>query len=275
MSDDILLQAQKMKKYLNPINYWQKITPYFDYFVQKIINKKRRIDYNDIDMVFFTPNSLCQYRVKSFSSKEPKTLDWIDSFEDNAVVWDVGANIGLYSIYAAKAKSVQVFAFEPSVFNLEFLAKNIYANGLQEKVKIFPLALSGKTDFNLFKMNNPVWGGALSAFGVDYDQSGGEFNTSFEYTIAGLSADKAKEVFKIPQPNHIKIDVDGIEHLILSGAKKVLGQVDTVLIEIDENFGKQSEDSKKYLTDAGLTLFERHTLGGVSSQTNQLWARQV
>ena len=90
-----------MKKYLNPINYWQKITPYFDYFVQKIINKKRRIDYNDIDMVFFTPNSLCQYRVKSFSSKEPKTLDWIDSFEDNAVVWDVGANIGLYSIYAA------------------------------------------------------------------------------------------------------------------------------------------------------------------------------
>jgi FkbM family methyltransferase len=264
-----------MKKYLNPINYWQKITPYFDYFVQKIINKKRRIDYNDIDMVFFTPNSLCQYRVKSFSSKEPKTLDWIDSFEDNAVVWDVGANIGLYSIYAAKAKSVQVFAFEPSVFNLEFLAKNIYANGLQEKVKIFPLALSGKTDFNLFKMNNPVWGGALSAFGVDYDQSGGEFNTSFEYTIAGLSADKAKEVFKIPQPNHIKIDVDGIEHLILSGAKKVLGRVDTVLIEIDENFGKQSEDSKKYLTDAGLTLFERHTLGGVSSQTNQLWARQV
>ena len=69
--------------------------------------------------------------------------------------------------------------------------------------------------------------------------------------------------------------MDGIEHLILSGAKKILGRVDTVLIEIDENFGEQSKDSKKYLTDAGLTLFERHALGGASSQTNQLWTRQV
>ena len=34
---------------------------------------------------------------------------------------DIGANIGLYSIYAAKCRNIKVFAFEPSVFNLEFL----------------------------------------------------------------------------------------------------------------------------------------------------------
>lgn len=138
------------------------------------------------------------------------------------MLWDIGANIGLYSIYAAKAKNARVFAFEPSVFNLEFLAKNIHANNLQNRIHIFPLALSDKTGFNLFKMNNPVWGGALSAFGVDYDQSGNAFKTSFEYSIAGLSANRAMEVFKLPAPNHIKIDVDGIEHLVLAGATVVL-----------------------------------------------------
>jgi FkbM family methyltransferase len=167
-------------------------------------------------MTFFVPNAFNRYRVKTFATKESSTLDWIDSFESDAVFWDVGANIGLYSIYAAKTKNAQVFAFEPSVFNLEFLAKNIYTNDLQQNISIFPLALSNKTDFNLFKMDNPIWGGALSAFGVDYDQSGGVFNTSFEYSIAGLSADRVMEVFKLPPPNHIKIDVDGIEHLILA-----------------------------------------------------------
>ena len=263
-----------MNKHLQPINYWRKITSFRDMLMQKIFKMKKCVSHNGINMTFFVPNTLCHYRVTTFSSKEPETLDWIDSFEEGVVVWDIGANIGIYSIYAAKARNAQVFAFEPSVFNLEFLAKNIHANGLQEKIKIFPLALSDQTDFNLFKMNAPVWGGALSAFGVDYDQAGGAFNTSFEYSIAGLSADKAREVFKMSQPNHIKIDVDGIEHLILSGAKKVLTQVDTVLVEIDEDFNEQSQDSKKYLSDAGLTLREKHTFDGLSSQSNQLWVRQ-
>lgn len=263
-----------MNKYLQLVNYWRKITFYYDVLVQKIINKKKSISHNGIDMTFFTPNTLCHFRVITFSNKEPETLDWIDSFEEGVTVWDIGANIGIYSIYAAKAKNARVFAFEPSVFNLEFLAKNIYINGFQEKIKIFPLALSNQTDFNLFKMNNPVWGGALSAFGVDYDQSGGVFNTSFEYSVAGLSVDKTVEVFKIPQPKHIKIDVDGIEHLILAGAQKTLEQVDSVLVEINEDFKEQSQKSKQYLVDAGLILLERHNLIADSSHCNQLWARQ-
>jgi FkbM family methyltransferase len=244
--------------------------------INRLINRRRYVAHHDIRMTFFIPNALCRYRVETFSSKEPETLNWIDSFKNDVIFWDIGANIGLYSIYAAKAKNAQVLAFEPSVFNLEFLAKNIYANDLQKNISIFPLALSDKTDFNLFKMNNPIWGGALSAFGVDYDQSGGVFNASFEYSIAGLSADRTIEVFKLPSPSHIKIDVDGIEHLILAGAAVVLKKVDSILIEIDENFEEQSQKSNKYLTDAGLILSDRHVLNGVNDrQTNQLWIRQA
>lgn len=241
--------------------------------INHLINKKRSIKYNGIDMTFFVPNALNRYRVKTFATKEPSTLDWIESFESDAVFWDVGANIGLYSIYAAKAKSAQVFAFEPSVFNLEFLAKNIHENQLQQKIVIFPLALSNNTGYNLFKMNNPVWGGALSAFGVDFNQYGKNFNTSFEYSILGLDADMAMNIFDLPSPDHLKIDVDGIEHIILAGATHLLRAVKSVLIEIDDSFLNQRKQSEEYLLDAGLILSKKHNLLEGGTQYNQIWIR--
>ena len=90
------------------------------------MQRKENVKYNDIKMQFAVPNHLNQYRVDTFSIKEPETLNWIDSLPEESELWDVGANIGLYSIYAAKKKKCNVFSFEPSVFNLELLAKNIF-----------------------------------------------------------------------------------------------------------------------------------------------------
>ena len=94
------------------------------------------VNHNEIKLSFVTPNPLNIYRVKSFSTKEPETLEWIDSFTNDSVFWDVGANIGLYSCYAATKKGCDVIAFEPSVFNLELLARNISNNQLLEKISI-------------------------------------------------------------------------------------------------------------------------------------------
>jgi len=241
--------------------------------INRLLSQTKIVFHNANKMEFYTPNALNNYRVRTFATKEPKTLKWIDGFEENAVFWDVGANIGLYSIYSAKSKNCQVFAFEPSVFNLEFLAKNIYINELQQLITIVPIALSDKKSLNLFKMNNPVWGGALSAFGVNFDQHGNVFNTSFEYSIPGLSADEVVKVFDIPKPDYIKIDVDGIEHLILSGAYDILQTVKSVLVEIDDDCSDQSDGASLYLSQAGLTLSEKHTFD-FSNQSNQLWVNK-
>jgi len=240
--------------------------------INRLISKKQHIAHNGIGMTFFVPNSLNRYRIKTFATKEPETLEWIESFNQESIFWDIGANIGLYSIYAAKYNNAQVYAFEPSVFNLEFLAKNIYKNTLSEKVKIFPLALSNHSGFNLFKMNDPVWGGALSTYGEDYDQNGEDFKTTFEYTIAGVTADKAVELLSTPKPDYMKIDVDGIEHLILEGCQNILKTVHSVLIEINDDFEEQANDSERYLLQAGLVLKEKFDLGA-GNQYNQLWVR--
>jgi len=242
--------------------------------IDRIINKKKLVNYKNIDFTFYVPNPLSLYRAKTFSTKEPDTLSWIDSLDKSSILWDIGANIGLYSIYAAKCRNIKVFAFEPSVFNLEFLAKNININKLQQNVIIVPVALSDKNDINLFKMNSPLWGGALSAFGVNYDQHGQNYNSAFEYSIPGLRADNVVETFNIPMPDYIKIDVDGIEHLILNGAEKILKEVKGILIEIDDDFLEQSEKSKEYLSNSGLILKEKHCLSPNGSQFNQLWTRQ-
>ena len=74
--------------------------------------------------------------LKLFSQKEPETLEWIDNFDSNGktIFWDIGANIGLYSIYAAtKFDSLDIFAFEPSTSNLRVLSRNISLNNFEKK----------------------------------------------------------------------------------------------------------------------------------------------
>ena len=77
--------------------------------IEDVMQRKENVKYNDIKMQFAVPNHLNQYRVDTFSIKEPETLNWIDSLPEESELWDVGANIGLYSIYAAKKKKCNVF----------------------------------------------------------------------------------------------------------------------------------------------------------------------
>lgn len=231
-------------------------------------------EHKGLRMVFATPNALCRYRAKSFSTKEPDTLEWIEAIPEGAILWDIGANVGLYSIYAAKQRKCRVYAFEPSVFNLEVLARNIFLNGLQGDLTVVPVALSDKIGPSLFKMTSTAWGGALSTFGQDFDQHGGKLNSVFEYQTTGVTMDDAVNLLGIPTPRFIKIDVDGIEHFILRGGAAVLKQVESLIIEINDDFVEQAEESAQYLQAAGLVLKKKCEMPGAGNQYNQWWIRE-
>ena len=224
-------------------------------------------------MAFGAPNALCRYRASSFATKEPETLDWIDALPSGAILWDIGANVGLYSVYAAIKRDSQVYAFEPSVFNLEQLARNIHLNKLQRRITIVPVALSERTGASLFKMTSTAWGGALSTFDQDFGQDGEALKEVFEYTTCGISMSDAISYLGIPSPQFIKMDVDGIEHLILRGGKAVLQQVESVLVEINDDFAEQAQQASQCLSEAGLTLHRKCDLGA-GNQYNQWWIRE-
>ena len=137
------------------------------------MSRVKEVSHDGLILKFSVPNALNRYRVESFSTKEPETLKWIDCFPKNTVLWDIGANVGLYSIYAAKKKNCRVVAFEPSVFNLELLARNLFMNNLQDQVTIAPIALSDGLRASLMRMTTTEWGGALSTFGKEVGWDGG------------------------------------------------------------------------------------------------------
>lgn len=189
-------------------------------YYEKIIHNKK--------IIFFCPSYISFWRVRFFEAKEPETLNWIDSFQpnnsENIVFWDTGANIGVYSIYAAvKFKDIEINSFEPSTSNTRTLSRNISNNNLQSKISIFPLALSDKENIILyFNETKFLEGGSISNFNSDIDYKREivkEYQIKNKYNLFGTSIDNLilNKILKVP--NYIKIDVDGIEHLILKERK--------------------------------------------------------
>ena len=245
--------------------------------IKDVMSRVKTVSHDGTILKFSVPNALNRYRAKSFSVKEPETLEWIGKIPSGQNLWDIGANVGLYSIYAAK-KGIRVYAFEPSVFNLEVLARNIFLNGVVDKITIIPLPLSDKLVENSLKMTTTVWGGALSTFEKGFGHDGETIKEVFEFPTLGISMIDAVERLKIRQPDYIKMDVDGIEHIILSGGLPVLKSVKSVLIEINDKFDVQAKESEATLEEAGFTLKEkRHAdycdqLESAAKYTfNQIW----
>ena len=245
------------------------------------MQRHKSVLHNNIKMNFTVPNQLNQFRVNTFSEKEPETLEWIDTFPDNSTLWDIGANVGLYSIYAAKARNCRVIAFEPSVFNLELLARNIFLNNLEEQIKIFPLPLSNKLGPNCMRLTTMEWGGALSSFGENVGWDGKPIDDIFSFYTYGCSMDQTMSIFNLPQPHFIKMDVDGIEHIILEGGENILKIIKGILIEINDDFIEQGTKAKRYLEDAGLVLDKKlhskimeESTAGFANTYNQIWVRK-
>ena len=181
----------------------------------------------------------------NFFTKEPETLEWIDSFNDNKkiIFWDVGANIGLYSIYAAlKYPDIEITSFEPSTSNLRILSRNISINKLEEKIKIFQLPLTkDESQHLMFEEDEFIEGWSMHTFGAGIDFEGKATQPKNRYKIFGTNINYLITNNILSIPNYIKIDVDGIEHLILEGASDYLdnSEIRSMSIELNENFKDQ------------------------------------
>ena len=218
---------------------------WFNDFIQEKSYRSIKILNKEIN--FFIPNQVINWRVNTYFTKEPETLEWIDSFENkkNSIFWDIGANIGLYSIYnSLKNSNSTTIAFEPSSSNLRVLTRNISINNLEKNIKVVPIPLTNKE--NIFQEMNEghfTEGGALNSFGEKFGPEGKEFKPTMKYSLLGTTMNYFIENSILDIPDYIKIDVDGIEHLILEGGDKFLDneKVKSLSIEINENFKEQYE----------------------------------
>ena len=209
------------------------------------------------------PNPTIMWRNSTFSTKEPDTLAWIDSFSESSVLWDIGANIGLYSIYAG-LQETQVVAFEPSPFNLEFLTRNVNLNGLQEVVTVMPIAVGIAIHrYATLSGKNMNWGHSKNQLEAEA-KVGSRGSNPWQIRTVVVALCDVVSLFGLPSPSHIKIDVDGIELQILESAGEALRSVESVLVEI--NGVEEGRRIGEILTHAGLQLAK-------SGRVNQIWNR--
>lgn len=178
-------------------------------------------------------SKLEEMRYNTFNNKEPDTLDWIEqNLKAGDVFYDIGANIGQYSIYAAKVSpDSKILAFEPESQNFSRLCKNIVLNQLNN---IMPICtpLSDSDRFGNFYVSHMSNGCSYHSFGEK--SSLVENDSALIQGAFSMSIDSLVSKHGLPFPNLIKIDVDGIEPLVLNGAKAILSdqKLRSIIIEV-------------------------------------------
>ena len=215
-----------------------------------------------------TDTWITKYRAGSFNDKEPEMLDWIDeNLRDDDVLFDVGANIGIYSVYAAlRNTKAMVYAFEPEYSNLHQLKQNIINNNLHEKVVPFAFAISDQTGLSYLHIQDFTSGAALSTENKQTINKTFGKEVVWKEGIATFSLDCISENIDI-QPDLIKIDVDGNENKILNGGGKVFSnkKLRSIIIEMIEYLPNYS-GIKKQLIDYGFKLEKKY-------DESQIWSR--
>ena len=118
--------------------------------------------------LFHTPNLLTDFRARTILTKEPDTISWIDTFPSDSVFWDIGANVGTFTIYAGE-KNLQVVAVEPSYLNLDLLTRNVISNQLSQNVTIIPFGVGESTSLKKLYLSSKqlTWGGAHNSLGLN------------------------------------------------------------------------------------------------------------
>lgn len=199
-------------------------------------------------------------RVQTYSIKEPDTLDWLDQFKPDSCYFDIGANIGQYSLYPAKkyGVAVRVFAFEPQSNNYHVLNKNIYINDLADNIAAYCVAVSGKTEFSKLYIPKYIPGGNRSQFGQE-DIRNMRVPTSHTQGMFGVTLDDLCGQWGFPYPNYMKIDVDGIEIPILKGAEKVLRNPQLVSVIIELGTAEEQQEAVHLMAAAGFRIKHKTT----------------
>lgn len=219
-----------------------------------------RIERGELRLLLDCPNELTRSRAETYFDKEPETLEWIDGFAKGEVLFDVGANVGLYTLYAA-ARGAKVYAFEPESQNYALLNRNVFLNGLGDRITALNVALSDKDALGALNLPRFYAGSALNNFGENLNWKRERYEPAFRQGVIAFSLDSFLERHPEAFPAHLKIDVDGAEIKIVLGAEKTLRdpRLKSMLVEINEDLPEDVAIVEKAAAAGLRVLHKKHS----------------
>ena len=200
-------------------------------------------------------------RVITLFAKEPTTIPYLETFGSDDLFLDIGANVGMYTVYAAVMTGCRTVSIEPEALNYAELNKNIYINDLHGRSLAY-CAAAGRT----FAIDKLLLGGfrvghshhdfAESSWLADMKWSNDVTIKKDERIAQGsisVSIDEMVASGAMDLPTHVKIDVDGHEDKVVEGARKTFSDpaVKTVLIELDHRLKQQTAGILEFMEGAG------------------------
>ncbi len=200
--------------------------------------------------VYVSPDAALRHLLPGATGFEQNLLTLADRYvQPRSVVWDIGANVGAFAFAAAvRAGEGHVLAMEPDPFLVSLLRRTAGLPANRDlNVRILPAAISevdGVTELTLAergRSTNTIGGAFVGT------QRGGQRGT---LTVPTLRLDTLLNHY--PPPNHVKIDVEGAEVLVLKGARQILAEARPIFfVEV----AKENEDSVRALLTAERYVF--------------------
>ena len=194
-----------------------------------------QVSFKGTDISYGVPNRVAHWRISTFATKEPETVKWLTTFECDDVFVDIGANMGLYSLFAAVYREARVYAFEPEAQNYALLNRNIELNDVADRVTAWCCALTNNTGVDRPYLSSTDAALSNHSYGAEVGPTLKARKAAFVQGSLGYTLDDRISSQAVPLPDHVKIDVDGIEHLVVAGVSNTFAQskVKSVLIEIN------------------------------------------
>lgn len=209
-------------------------------------------------------------RARGMLTTEPETIKWLKNLSDKSVFYDIGSNIGVFSVYAASL-GAQVFAFDPVPSNYYANVRNSSLNGFAGRVVCLPIGIS---DRDLLAQSDEALSKVTAGFKADtnfqkkrvYAPGAVRLETTLKNSLdkddekfLTLTLDTLVFDLGLPKPHFIKIDVDGPEFSVLCGAKRLFSdpELASVMVEASE----ERDALKKiihFMAGFGFDLAEKH-----------------
>ena len=197
--------------------------------------------------VAFTVHRWFEYhhRARDSYTGEPDMVEWLKTtLQPGDVLWDIGANVGAYSILAGKlCPGASVISFEPFIPNFAHLWENIVLN--EVTAQVFPVCagLTDKTAPTALAVNDPRAGSSHHQVGL----TGGKLQQG----VLAARGDDLRAQLGLASPTLLKLDIDGLEVAAVEGLRETLRApgLREVMIEIEQ--GKSEEPVQKLCAAAG------------------------
>jgi len=188
----------------------------------------RKIDREDMDISIFVSNETERDWRSKPNLHEPGTIEWLRTMRSGACYFDIGANVGVFTLIAGYlSRAVYILAIEPAPENVWRMHQNLHLNKLNGKVCVLGGAIAERSGIGKIS--------SLERFPGGSDHRVGWAEKDNTRRVPCFSLDDLVYKLGYLAPTHIKIDVDGTELSVISGASRLLAknEIESINIEVD------------------------------------------